>query len=103
MCPQCEKPLIGSATKGRQGKYYSAYHWDKRGHYFRVTKKEFDKTVDMNIVMDYIKYFLENMEYLLLEHKDTMLRANTFSILFDEAPTYDEINYGPLIQLHLSS
>lgn len=51
----------------------------------------------MNIVMDYIKYFLENMEYLLLEHKDTMLRANTFSILFDEAPTYDEINYGPLI------
>jgi site-specific DNA recombinase len=190
MCPQCERPLIGSATKGRWGKYYSAYHCDKRGHYFRVRKEEFNKTVerfiktvdiapgysdalvsavkiewekreseikkdvinyeakitelktqvkmtvdkirmltsevaikyleedierieqqiaelkiekekvnldkpiDMNIVMDYIKYFLDNKEYLLLHHKDPVLRANAFSILFDEAPTYDEINYG---------
>ncbi len=190
MCPHCERPLIGSATKGRLGKYYPAYHCDKRGHYFRIPKEEFDKTitkfiktidlapnysdalasavvtewekreneieidknnynakitelktqskltvdkikmltsevaikyfeedlvkleqqitdlqvekenvdldkpVDMREVMAYVKYFIDNMDYLLLKHNDPVLRANAFSILFDEAPTYQEINCG---------
>lgn len=190
MCPHCEKPLIGSATKGRLGKYYPAYHCDKRGHYFRVTKEDFEKTIakfiatvevapgysdalvstvlsewekrekemskdkvnydskiselktesklimdkikmlssevaikyleedlvkidqqisdliiekekakadkptDMNVVMAYIKYYLDNMKLLLLEHKDPVLKANSFGVLFDEAPTYQEIDYG---------
>lgn len=190
MCPHCQRPLIGSATKGRLGKYYPAYHCDKRGHYFRVTKDDFEKTItkfvntielapnyseelvkavveewekrekemnkdkenidvkitelktqvkltvdkikmltseiaikyleedlvkteqqiadlliekgkvdvekptDMRIVMAYIKYYLDNMKYLLLEHKDPIIRANSFGVLFDEAPTYQEIDYG---------
>jgi hypothetical protein len=46
MCPECEKPLFGSASRGRLGKYYPAYHCNKRGHYFRVPKKDFDKTIE---------------------------------------------------------
>jgi site-specific DNA recombinase len=46
MCPECEKPLFGSASRGRLGKYYPAYHCNKRGHYFRVPKKDFDKAVE---------------------------------------------------------
>ncbi len=45
MCPQCNKPLLGSAPRGKNGKYYPAYHCDKRGHYFRVPKQEFEENV----------------------------------------------------------
>ncbi len=45
MCPECKKPLFGSASRGKMGKYYPAYHCNKRGHYFRVSKKEFDLTI----------------------------------------------------------
>lgn len=46
MCPECNKPLFGSASRGRLGKYYPAYHCNKRGHYFRVPKADFDKTIE---------------------------------------------------------
>jgi DNA invertase Pin-like site-specific DNA recombinase len=46
MCPECENPLYGSASRGKLGKYYPAYHCDHRGHYFRVVKKEFDQTIE---------------------------------------------------------
>lgn len=190
MCPHCQKPLYGSASKGRLGKYYPAYHCNKRGHYFRVPKKEFDTTVkkfikninlapgyvdslvetvikewkrreeqsqkgkvnideritqlksqaqlaadkiryltsevaikyveedlvkidkeigdlmiqkkkemdekpaDATEVMDYVKYFLEHMEDLLIHGKDPEAKALHFGLLFDEAPTYEELNSG---------
>ena len=45
MCPHCNRPLYGSASRGKLGKYYPAYHCNKRGHYFRVSKDDFDKTI----------------------------------------------------------
>jgi site-specific DNA recombinase len=190
MCPHCEKPLFGSASRGRLGKYYPAYHCNKRGHYFRVTKADFDKTIesfvkslvvapervseleqavlderqrrqqdlqkqdvdldsriqeqkvsvnlimgklkvlssetaikymeeelvrveehlatlldekekvqmnqpiDMGVVMKYARYFLEHLEYLLLEQMNPMARAGYFGVVFDKAPTYQEIVSG---------
>lgn len=44
-CPKCNKPLFGSASKGRSGKYYPAYHCHARGHYFRVPCAEFMETI----------------------------------------------------------
>ena len=46
MCPECNKPLFGSASRGRLGKYYPAYHCNKRGHYFRVPKADFDTAIE---------------------------------------------------------
>ena len=46
MCPKCGKPLYGSASRGRHGKYFPAYHCDHRGHNFRRNKKEFDQTIE---------------------------------------------------------
>ena len=190
LCPHCEKPLYGSASRGRLGKYYPAYHCNKRGHYFRVPKKDFDSTItkfingihlapgysdalvkavieewdkrqnesckdtvnidtritqiktqakltadkiryltsevaikyveedlvkadkeiaglikerektipeqqtDMRLVMAYVKYFLEHMEDLLLQSPDPIARANYFGVLFDTAPTYQELYSG---------
>lgn len=45
LCPHCNQPLFGSASKGRLGKYYPAYHCNKRGHYFRVPKDKFNETI----------------------------------------------------------
>lgn len=46
MCPGCSKPLYGSASRGRHGKYFPAYHCHHRGHHFRVSTKEFDSTIE---------------------------------------------------------
>ncbi len=46
MCPHCRKPLLGSASRGKLGKYYPAYHCTNHGHYFRVRKHEFDEVVE---------------------------------------------------------
>lgn len=58
-CPKCDKPLFGSASRGKLGKYYPAYHCHARGHYFRVPKKEFDQTIqdfigDLNIKQEFV-------------------------------------------------
>jgi flagellar biosynthesis chaperone FliJ len=45
MCPECNKPLLGSASRGKTGQYYSYYHCDKRGHKFRVKKEELELRV----------------------------------------------------------
>ena len=59
MCPECEKPLFGSASRGKLGKYYPAYHCNKRGHYFRVPKKDFDTTIH-----DFVKSLAVSPEYI---------------------------------------
>ena len=187
MCPDCDKPLFGSSTRGRNGKYYSAYHCNKRGHYFCVTKKDFEQTItdfvhrvsydktqidellaaveivweqrnesvmqeeqrvetritalraqaqalidkiklvsseiviksieedimkteqqikelleerdrrsgekplDFAVVKQYLKFFLQHMEDLLVKQIDPLQKANFFGLLFNGAPTYGEI------------
>ena len=189
-CPCCAKPLYGSASRGKLGIYYPAYHCTKRGHYFRVPKQEFEDsivkfthsiafseqhisdltqaietvweqrqhtlgqeetsidrrinelhaqanaTVDkirllssqaaikymeddlmkieeditnlknqkeqksaenptsIDVIIKYVKYFLEHLDYLLLQQIDPVKRANFFGVLFDKAPTYQEIISG---------
>ena len=187
MCPHCELPLYGSASRGKLGKHYEAYHCN-RGHYFRVPKKQFnevvtsyvktihispdymtaletavlaewerrqaeltvddqnldgriaalknqtgalvnkikfltsevaikymeeelvktetqiaeltaqkeeiinDKPIDIRRVMNYVKYFVEHLEYLLLQQMNPVAKAGYFGVLFDKAPTYAEIS-----------
>ena len=186
MCPHCELPLYGSASRGKLGKHYGAYHCN-RGHYFRVPKEKFnevvtdyvktvhispdymtalenavlsewerkqseltsdgqnldaridalksqtgvlvnkikvltsevaikymedelikteaqitelssqkeeiinDKPIDIRRVMNYVEYFVEHLEYLLLQQMNPVAKAGYFGVLFDKAPTYAEI------------
>ncbi len=190
LCPECQKPLFGSATRGKLGKYYPAYHCHREGHYFRVPKAEFDETItrfiqnmqiaperidelvkaiitewdkrqavdetasetldvrieslqtqaqlavekikvlssetalkymeedlmrieqelvqlkqqkeeeskkkptDIRVIMAYVKYFLEHLDFLLLKQIDPIKKANLFSLFFDNPPTYEEIKFG---------
>ena len=47
LCPHCEKPLMGSASRGRSGKLYPAYHCNRnKTHNFRISKQELEEKVD---------------------------------------------------------
>lgn len=59
MCPHCNKPLFGSASRGHSGAYYPAYHCNKRGHYFRVPVAELEKTVE-----EFVRNLKFDQEYI---------------------------------------
>ncbi len=68
MCPHCNKPLFGSASRGKLGKYYPAYHCNKRGHYFRVSVAEFNKTIeDFVKTLDFNQKYIDNLQKLVLK------------------------------------
>ncbi len=190
MCPTCHKPLLGSASRGRLGKYYPAYHCTNHGHYFRVRKEEFDaviekfaesvivrpervdevinavltvwekrqglarqteehnanrrseleaqikvtvdkmklissatairymeedvvkleqqivdletkkeeeiaqEEVDMPTMLTYIKYFMEHIKDLLIDHCNPIQKAQYLGVVFDQVATYQEIKDG---------
>lgn len=190
MCTHCEKPLYGSASRGKLGKYYPAYHCNKRGHYFRVPKTQFEdaltdfvkkikiapeyidalekavitewekrqaelgqdeaaidkriadlesqsqvivnkltvlthevsikhmekelvkvedqiaelrtqkdepndkKSIDMKAMLAIVRFFLEHLQYLVLQQGNPLAKASYFGLLFNTAPTYKEIESG---------
>lgn len=53
-----------------------------------------EKPTDINQIMPYIKYFLEHMQDLLIDSPDPVARASYFGVLFDSAPTYQELLSG---------
>ena len=65
MCPQCDKPLLGSASRSKNGNYYSYYHCDKRGHKFRVSKQDLEENVAL-FVSD-LKFKQEHIDALFNE------------------------------------
>lgn len=82
MCPECSRPLYGSAARGRHGGYYPAYHCDSRGHYFRKPKKEFDAAIEsfvkrITVAPEYIDALMAEMgeqldKQLLNLHRDAV-------------------------------
>lgn len=59
-------------------------------------KEEAARKQPLNIrtLMGNIKYFMEHLDDLLLQQSNPVLRAEFFGVLFDRAPTYNEIKYG---------
>lgn len=51
--------LSGSATRGKKGVYYPDYHCARKGHYFRVAKPDFDKTIE-----DFVRAITIKPEYI---------------------------------------
>lgn len=189
-CPTCRHPLLGSASRGRLGKYYPAYHCSHHGHYFRVKRSEFDATIDdfaqhvvvrperidelmqavlsvwekrqaqvqvdvvtstnrrqeleaqikvivdkmklissataikymeedlvkieqeitnlemkkeeeaaketvnMPLVLTYVRYFVEHLKDLLIDHCNPITKAQYFGVIFDKVASYEEIRCG---------
>ena len=55
---------------------------------------ELKEGVDMTVVLTYLKYFVEHMKDLLIDHCNPILRARYFGVIFDQVPSYAEINCG---------
>ena len=71
-CPKCQKMLLGSASRGRRGKYYPAYHCSKDGHYFRVPKAVFEQTIEdvvkrLEVAPELLDNFMSAIEKAWLE------------------------------------
>ena len=190
LCPECKNTLLGSASRGKGGKYYPAYHCSNRGHYFRVPKDDMDekitqfiarikvndtqidilldtvraeferrqamsgadkvaleshikalkseaetalgkimllsnptaiayleieienihakitklekekqamqvkKSIDIDRILARVRYFLEHLDLLLLKQQDPLKKAKLFGLLFNELPTYNDLDYG---------
>ena len=190
LCPECSGSLLGSASRGRNGKRYPAYHCSNKGHYFRVSKDEMDhkitefisrikvnqnqvdtlmevikqefvrrqalsgddeqainkriqslqgeaeaalskimllsnstaityleneieqihqkitklekeksrmkakKPINIDRILSRVRYFLENLDSLLLRQDDPHKKAQLFGALFNQLPTYSDLDYG---------
>ena len=67
-CSICTRPLLGSASKGKSGKYYPAYHCSNHGHYFRVPKKELeDKVIEFVSCIEVTGEKLERLFQLVIQ------------------------------------
>ena len=83
-CPTCHNPLLGSASRGKMGKYYPAYHCSNHGHYYRIPKQEFETTI-----RDFVKSIAVRSDQLdaltdavmtVWEQKHEMVKEDTKAI-----------------------
>ncbi len=64
-----------------------------------------DLEIDLEIILNHCKYFVEHLEDLLLGSKNPIQNAAFFGLVFDNAPTYEELKSGtpdlaPLFKLN---
>ena len=57
-------------------------------------KKKTSNTIDFNKVYGRVKYFLENLDQVLVKQIDPVKKAQFFGVFFDRIPTYEEIKTG---------
>ena len=60
----------------------------------RIETDQANESVDIHKIVAYVKYFMEHLHELLLDLCNPTLKAQYFSVLFDKAPTYEEIKSG---------
>ena len=65
-CPLCKNQFNGSASKGKSGKKFPAYHCCRDHKYFRVNKKDFEDTIEaFTLGLKHKEGFMESLEYSL--------------------------------------
>ncbi|MFA6518911.1 MAG: recombinase family protein [Candidatus Shapirobacteria bacterium] len=68
LCPHCRKPLYGSASRGKLGKHYPAYHCYRDKHYFRVVSSELENTVKSFVKnLDINKEYVEELKKYVID------------------------------------
>ena len=48
----------------------------------------------MPTMLTYLKYFVEHLKDLLIDHCNPILRARYFGVIFDQVPSFTEIDGG---------
>ena len=52
------------------------------------------KPIDIDRILARVRFFLENLDSLLLKQQDPRKKAKLFGLLFNQLPTYDDLDYG---------
>jgi hypothetical protein len=52
------------------------------------------KPIDIDRILARVRYFLEHLDSLLLKQRDPLKKAKLFGLLFNELPTYNDLDYG---------
>jgi site-specific DNA recombinase len=54
-------------------------------------QKNDKQPISFDVILQYAKYFLQHMDYLLLQQIDPLKKADFFGVLFNKTPSYAEI------------
>ncbi len=82
LCPACEKPFMGSVSKGKSGQGFPAYHCSRGHKQYGVSKKEFEKTLAYFITsLKYKDGFFESFEATLMnKYREKEKEIGEFSL-----------------------
>jgi len=87
LCPHCKKSLLGSASRGKSGQHFPAYHCGRKingkRHNFRVKLQDFNETIE-NFVkkVHFSDEFAERFKQIALEEfekRENQLSSDTIS------------------------
>lgn len=68
LCPYCKRPFKASASKGKSGQRFPAYHCERGHRRVGIKKKDFDDNVERFIKnLRFTKKYLESLESVLLD------------------------------------
>lgn len=112
LCPICKKPLLASASKGKSGKYFAAYHCGRGHKGFRVPLKDFNETIAGFVKqMKFSKKFITHFEFRFLKNwNKRMEQINTDTMDWEQfivelrgkrkvvSERIDSLSYLPLIK-----
>ena len=104
LCPECSKPLHGSASRGKLGKYYPAYHCRRDGHNVRIPLSEFEKTIEAFVQSLRVNdAYLKDFETRILKEWDKrntmhmseveVIEERIKSLAFEARQSMDKIKY----------
>ncbi len=83
LCSTCRKSLLGSASRGKSGRYFPAYHCG-RGHYFRVSLTKFEETIKSFVQkVEFSEGFINRFREIILEEwekRERQLSQDTISV-----------------------
>ncbi len=86
LCPECDRSLYGSASRGKLGKYYPAYHCRRDNHNVRIPLAEFEETVEQ-----FVKSLRVNEAYMdAFEEKVMQVWEKRNAVNINEADAIDE-------------
>lgn len=92
-CPTCGRPFSGSASRGRNGIAYPAYHCSRSGHYIRIPNAKFEQAIydfASNIIIkpEYIEKIIQTI--LVEWHKRKIQDDNKLKAVQAELASLDD-------------
>ena len=68
LCPRCQNPLLGSASRSKSGKHIPYYHCSRNHKYWSKNRIEFDKTIEAFCSqLSFTKSFRNKFREIVLE------------------------------------